>query len=101
MAGEIDRCLSAELDNRRRYVVGCRWSIVVREVSLIVEDVAHRLFIEWLEVEAIAGVEVRRYGFGIGVGHDGAVAGAIERPRRMHRAVVELDPLSDADRAAA
>ena len=38
---------------------------------------------------------------GLRVGDERLVAGLLQRPRRVHRAVVELDALADADRPGA
>ncbi len=96
-AGEVDRGLAAELHDDRRHLATTLGAVA----GLVFEDVAHRLLVERLEVEAVAGVEVGRDRLRVGVRHDRLVTGAFERPRRMHRAVVELDALADADRAAA
>ncbi len=52
------------------------------------------------EVEAVAGVVVRRNRFGVAVDHDGFVTGFLQGKDRVNAAVVELDPLADAVRTA-
>ena len=90
--GEVDRRLAAELDNRRR---------AAAVVCLVREEVPDGLFVEWFEVEAVAGVEVRRDGLGVRVSHDGGNARFLERPGGVNCRVVELDALADANGPAA
>ena len=59
--GEVDRGLSAELDDRRGQVAAALSAIA----RFVLEDVADRLLVQRLEVEAVARVEVRRYGLGL------------------------------------
>ena len=59
------------------------------------------LGVERLEVQAGRGVEVGRHRLGVGVDHHGRPALAPQRVGGLDRAVVELDPLPDPDRAAA
>src|SRR3990167_7379797 len=54
----------------------------------------------WLEVQAIGGVVVGRYGFRVAVDHDGLVTVFTHRQCRVHAAVVELDALTDTVRSA-
>ena len=94
---QVDRRLPAELyDGRRevqlRAVFGTRF---------VFQNVQHAFFVKRLEVQAVAGVEVGRYGLWIGVRHDAGDALFVERPSRVHRAIVELDALPDAYRPAA
>ena len=96
-ASEVDRGLAAELHDRGR-----RFTAALSAVAgLVLDDVAHRLFVERLEVEAIARVEVGGNRLRVLVRHDRLIAGVLERPCRVHGAVVELDALADADRPAA
>ena len=67
---------------------------------LALDNRHHVLEGERLEVEAIGNVVIGRDGFGIAIDHDGLEAGGLEREARMHAAVVELDALPDAIRAA-
>ena len=90
--GEVDRRLAAELDNRRR---------AATVVRLVREEVPDGLFVEWFEVEAVAGVEVRGHGLGVRVGHDGGNPRFLERPGGVNCRVVELDALADANGPAA
>ena len=62
-------------------------------------DVHHVLHRQRLEVELVAGGVVRRDGLGVVVDDDRLVARGADRPDGVHRRVVELDALSDADRA--
>ena len=65
------------------------------------DDLEHVLERQRLEVQAVGGVVVGRDGLRIAVDHDGLVAVLAQRQRRVHAAVVELDALPDAVRAAA
>ena len=69
--------------------------------DLGVDDAAHALRVERLEVEPGRGVEVGRDGLRVRVDHHRAPAGAAERVGGLDRAVVELDPLPDPDRPGA
>jgi hypothetical protein len=80
--GQTQRRLTSELDD---HALGL----------LRLHDLEHVFQGEWLEVEAIAGVVVRRDGFGIAVDHDRLEARLAQRKGRVHTAVVELDALSD------
>ena len=64
-------------------------------------DISHRLAIQRLEVEAIAGIEVGGDGLGVGVDHDAADSLFLEGPGGMDAAIVELDTLAYTDGAAA
>ena len=55
---------------------------------------------EGLEEEPVAGVVVGGDGLGVAVEHHRLEAGVGQRERRVHAAVVELDALTDAVRAA-
>ena len=68
---------------------------------LDVHDLEHVLERQRLEVQAVGGVVVGRHGLRVAVDHDGLVAVLAQRHRRVHAAVVELDALPDAVRAAA
>ena len=87
-ARELQRRLAAELD---RDAVGLL-PLAHRE---------HFLQPERLEVEPVGGVVVRGDGLRVAVHHHGLVAERPEALRRVHAAVVELDPLADAVRAGA
>ncbi len=54
-----------------------------------------------LEDQHVGNIEIGRDGLRIVVDDDRRAAGALERPRRVHAAVIELDALADANRAAA
>ena len=86
-ARELQRRLAAELDDD-----------AVRLLALA--DGEHRGGVERLEVEAVARVVVGRDRLGVAVDHHGLVAERAERLRRVDAAVVELDALADAVRAA-
>ncbi len=49
-----------------------------------------------LEIQAVRGVVVGRYGFRVAVDHDGLLPGLVQGIRRMDAAIVELDALADA-----
>ena len=66
-----------------------------------VADVAHVFDGERLEEEPVARVVVGRDGLGVAVDHHRLVARVGQRERGVHAAVVELDALADAVRAAA
>ena len=83
MGGEVERGLSAELDDGR-----------VALLALVdVEDVLEG---EGLEEELVAGVVIGRDGLRVGVHHDGLEALLLQREGGMNAAVVELDSLTDA-----
>ena len=93
---EVNCRLPAELHDRWRHLAAAFGAIS----SLVLQNVADRFFVERLEVQAVAGVEVRRDRFRVGVHHDRAVTGLVQRPSRVDRTVVEFDALTDADRPA-
>ena len=66
-----------------------------------VADVEHVLGRQRLEEEVVAGVVVGGDGLRVRVDHDGLEAGLAQREGGLAAAVVELDPLADAVRAAA
>ena len=85
---KIQRRLAAELHDHAVGLFG-------------VDDVQHFFERERLEVEAVAGVVVGRDGLRIAVDHDRLDAELLQRERRVAAAVIELDSLPDAVRAAA
>ncbi len=88
----FERRLAAELDD----------DAVQRAVLLLdAEDFEDVLEGQRLEVEAVGGVVVGRDGLGVAVDHDRLVAGLGQRVAGVAAAVVELDALADAVRAAA
>ena len=90
--GELQRRLAAELDD----------DAVQRAVVLLdAQDLQHVLERQRLEVEPVGGVVVGGDGLGVAVDHDGLVAGVGQREAGVAAAVVELDALADAVRAAA
>ena len=90
--GELERRLAAELhDDAVQRAVG----------ALGVDDLEHVLGGERLEIEPVGGVVVGRHRLRIAVDHDGLVAGFLEREGGVAAAIVELDALADAVRAAA
>jgi hypothetical protein len=72
------------------------WSLTV--FALV--DVEHVFEREGLKVELVAGVVVGGDGLGVGIDHDGLVAELAQGEAGMDAAVVELDALADAVRAA-
>ena len=90
--GELQRRLAAELDD----------DAVERALRLLdADDLEHVLGGQRLEIEPVRGVVVGRDGLGIAVDHDRLVAGVGQREAGMAAAIVELDALADAVRAAA
>ena len=90
--GELERRLAAELHDHA----------VQRAVRpLGVDDLEHVLRRQRLEIEPVGGVVVGRHRLGIAVDHDGLVAGLAQREAGVAAAIVELDALADAVRAAA
>jgi hypothetical protein len=90
--GELQRRLAAELHD----------DAVQRAVLLLdAQDLHHVFEGQRLEIEAVGGVVVGRDGLGVAVDHDGLVARIAERETGVAAAIVELDPLADAVRAAA
>ena len=70
-------------------------------LRLGVDDLEHVLERQRLEVEPVAGVVVGRDRLGVAVDHDRLEPGVVQRERRVHARVVELDALADAVRAGA
>ena len=64
-------------------------------------DRQHVLERERLEVQPVGRVVVGRNRFGVAVDHHGVATGLAHGHRRVHAAVVELDPLADPVRAGA
>ena len=90
--GELERRLAAELhDDAVQRAVG----------ALGVDDLDHVLGGERLEIEPVRGVVVGRHRLRIAVDHDGLVADLLEREGGVAAAIIELDALADAVRAAA
>ena len=87
-AREVERGLAAELDDDAQRLLG-------------LVDLQHVLERDGLEVELVRGVVVGRDGLRVAVHHDRLVAGLAQRHRGVDAAVVELDALADAVRAAA
>ncbi len=90
---QVERRLAAERHDRRQE------PLPVGRFG--VDDRAHALGVERLEVEARRRIEVGRDGLRVRVDHDRAPAELAERVRRVDGAVVELDPLPDPDRPRA
>ena len=82
-----------------------------RRLAAELDDHAHRPFRvtdgqdvlgrHRLEVQAAGRVVVGRHGLGVAVDHDRLEPGLLQRERRVHARVVELDPLSDPVRPGA
>ena len=85
---ELQRRLSAELGDHADRPLG-------------VADRQHVLGRERLEVQPARGVVVGRDGLGVRVHHHRLEPGLLERERRVHARVVELDALADPVRAGA
>ena len=90
--GQVDGRLSPKLHHRRRGDVVHRF---------VVDDVPHRLLIQRLKVKTVAGVKVGGHRFRVGVDHHAGDACRRQCPCGVDAAVVELDPLPNADGAAA
>ncbi len=89
---EIQRSLPAELHDHANLCAACGLVLVHR----------HHVFVgQRLEVQAVAGVVVGRDGLGIAVDHDGLEAVVAQRECSMAAAIIELNSLPDAVRAAA
>ena len=65
------------------------------------DDMLHAFFRERVEIQTVAGIEVRGDGLGVVVDDDSLAAVAFQHPCAVHAAIVELDALPDADGAAA
>jgi len=89
--GEIQRRLAAELDDDAEHLVVDVFALV---------DVEHVFEREGLKVELVGGIVVGGDGLGVGVDHDGLEAELAQGEAGMDAAVVELDALADAVRAA-
>ena len=83
---EVDGGLTAELNDR-----------VVRLLGL--DNAGHVLRSQRLEVQTVSGIKVSGNGLRVVVDDDGLAAELLQRPDSVNRAVVELDALTDADRA--
>ena len=64
-------------------------------------DVVHALRVQRVEIQAVAGIKVGGDGLGVVVDQNGLAAVFLQSPHAVHRAVVELDALTDADGAGA
>ena len=86
--GQLDRRLAAELHDRA--------------VGLFqLDDMAHILRGERLEIKFVRNVEIGAHRFRVVVHDDRLVPQLFQRPHAVDGAEVELDPLPDADRAGA
>ena len=90
--GELERRLAAELHDD---------PVQGAVAALGVDDLEHVLGGQRLEIEPVRGVVVGRHGLRIAVDHDGLEAGLAQREAGVAAAIVELDALADAVRAAA
>ena len=91
-AGELQRRLAAELHDDAEQ----------RPASLLdADDLEHVLGGQRLEIEPVGGVVVGRDGLRVAVDHDRLVARLAQREAGVAAAIVELDALADAVRAAA
>ena len=88
MRCEVDRGLAAELHDRKVGLFG-------------VHHAGHILGRQRLEIQAVGRVKVGGHGLRVVVDDHGLAAELLQRPDRVHRAVVELNALADADRARA
>ena len=107
--GQVDR-IRRRTDNRRagrfqiaRQLQRCLAAVLHDDAfGLFLVDDLHDVFErQRLEIQPIRRVVIRRHGLRIAVDHDGLVARLLERQRRMHAAIVELDALADAVRPTA
>jgi hypothetical protein len=105
----IDR-LDARADQRRAGLVQTRGEVQRRLPAELHDDAfglhdlddVHHVFVrERLEEQVVARVVVGRDGLGVRVDHHRFAVDLLHRERGVHAAVVELDALSDAVRAAA
>ncbi len=88
---EVQRGLAAELDDDAEHLVVDVFALV---------DVEHVFEGERLKVELVGGVVVSGDGLGVGIDHDGLVTELAQGEAGVDAAVVELDALADAVRAA-
>ena len=86
--GQLQRSLAAVMHNHAPRV-------------FFAHDFEHVFQRQRLEVEAVGGVEVGRYGFGVAVDHNGFKTRFAQRQRGVHAAVVKLNTLADTVGAAA
>ena len=63
--------------------------------SLVLHNIEHVLERHRFEVEPVGGIVVGRYRLGVGVDHDGLVAGLAQSPNSVNGGVVELHSLAD------
>ena len=86
--GEFERGLTAVMHNHAPRVFGA-------------DDFQHVFQCQRLEIEAVAGVEVGGHGFGVAVHHNRFKARFAQGECGVNAAIVKLDALADAVRAAA
>src|SRR5262249_33483810 len=86
--GEIERCLTAELDDR-----AFRFFLLVNIEYVFVG--------EGFEIKLVARVVIGRNRFGVGINHDGLDSEFTESERGMDTAIVEFDSLADTVRPTA
>ena len=89
---QLQRRLAAELHEARDVAAACRFAIDHRH------DVFER---QRLEIQPVGGVVVGRHRLRVAVDHHRLEPRVAQRERRVAAAVVELEPLPDAVRAAA
>ena len=68
---------------------------------LDMQDFQHVFGCQWLEIQTVTGVIIRRHGFRIAVDHDGFIARIRQRKAGVDAAIIELNPLPDAVRTTA
>ena len=90
--GQLERRLPAELDDDAEKAA---------PGLLDTDQFGHVLLGQGLEVQPVRGVVIGGHGLRIAIDHNGLEAGFLEGIGRVHAAVIELDPLADAVRAAA
>ena len=86
--GEVERCLAAKLHNGRPTFF----------MFVNVENVFER---ERFEIKFVARVVIGGNRLRIRIDHDGFESFFLQRERRVHTTVIELDPLTDPIRSAA
>ena len=96
----VQRSLTAVLHDAADHSPGAIGAIDSASIESL-DDVEHVLQGEWLEEELIARVVVGRDGLGVRVDHHRLEVHLLRREARLTAAVVELDALADAVRAAA